>query len=86
MILYVREVYKLQMIPPGSIIYMKEGPYSPAAGRIVFFNIQTSRFRLCLLRADIYIWARASEFEVVAIMDAEDEEFDVEALMEDGVI
>ena len=71
MILYVREVYKLQMIPPGSIIYMKEGPYSPAAGRIVFFNIQTSRFRVCLLRADIYIWARAPEFEVVAIMDAD---------------
>jgi hypothetical protein len=37
----------------------------------VFFNIQTSRFRVCLLRADIYIWGRASEFEVVAIMDAD---------------
>ena len=72
MILYVREVYKLQMTPPGSIIYIRKAHiHLQQVELCVFFNIQTSRFRLCLLRADIYILARASEFEVVAIMDAD---------------
>jgi hypothetical protein len=80
------------MIPPGSIIYMKEGLYLSAAGIIEHFNPQTGRYGVCLFRRDIYIWARAPEFVVVAIMwsktlfrrpvqpilmRAEDEEFDV---------
>ena len=56
------------MIPPGSIIYMKEGRYTPAAGIIEYFNPQTGRYGVWLFRPDIYIWARASEFFVVAIM------------------
>ena len=56
------------MIPPGSIIYMKEDPYLMAAGIIEYFNPQTGRYGVWLFRPDIYIWARASKFVVVAIM------------------
>ena len=56
------------MIPPGSIIYMKEGLYLSAAGIIEHFNPQTGRYGVCLFRRDICIWARASEFVVLAIL------------------
>ena len=58
------------MLPLGSIVCMREGPYFLAEGIII--NEAQGRYRLWLVQRGIFYWARTTEFDLVATRYVDD--------------